>query len=35
MLDWPAQVMCQKFCTRQELEVKTGRALDVDENNPG
>ena len=26
MLDWPAQAACQQFWTRQELEVKEGRA---------
>lgn len=31
MLDWPAKAMCQKFCAQQELEVKTGRALDTAE----
>lgn len=35
MLDWPAQAMCQKFCTQQELVLKTGRALDIAEDEPG
>lgn len=26
MLDRLAQAVCQQFCTRQELEVKAGRA---------
>lgn len=35
MLDWPAYAMCQKIHTQQELEVKTGRALDRAEDEPG